>query len=137
VFAIHSLSFAVSSSKQLSSSMSTTSKKPKSKQANIMLSTFIFLSRNRKVRNANVSVTRFIFPLFTSFSLEMGKKAAPKAKARRGGGGVNKTALKRKMSVDLHKFKAHTLHSGPGKKHIVTSRKQAMAIAYSQARKGK
>jgi len=45
--------------------------------------------------------------------------------------------VQNKIAIDLHKYKAGTLHSGPGKKHIVHSKKQALAIAYSQARKGK
>lgn len=45
--------------------------------------------------------------------------------------------VQNKIAIDLHKYKAGTLHSGPGKKHVVTSKKQALAIAYSQARKGK
>jgi hypothetical protein len=45
--------------------------------------------------------------------------------------------LREKMEIDMKKFKEHKLHSGPGKHHIVTDRKQAIAIAYSQARKGK
>jgi len=45
--------------------------------------------------------------------------------------------LKKKINIDMKKFSAGTLHSGPGKKHIVTNKKQALAIAYSQARKGK
>lgn len=47
-----------------------------------------------------------------------------------------KKRLASKMHVDMKKFSAGTLHSGSGK-HVVTSRKQAMAIAYSQARKGR
>jgi hypothetical protein len=48
-----------------------------------------------------------------------------------------KARTQAKIKIDLQKFKAGTLHSGPGKKHVVQNKKQALAIAYSQARKGK
>lgn len=48
-----------------------------------------------------------------------------------------KARTQAKIEIDMKKFKEGTLHSGPGKKHIVTSKEQALAIAYSQARKKK
>jgi len=48
-----------------------------------------------------------------------------------------KARTQAKIKIDLKKYKEHTLHSGPGKKHLVKSKDQALAIAYSQARKGK
>jgi hypothetical protein len=42
-----------------------------------------------------------------------------------------------KVEKDLRLMKEHRLHSGSKHGPLVTSRKQAIAIAYSQARKGK
>lgn len=42
-----------------------------------------------------------------------------------------------KIHKVMHEFKHHTLHSGSKKGPKVTSRKQAVAIALSEARKGK
>ena len=44
---------------------------------------------------------------------------------------------KSKMERVLHEFKHGTLHSGSKKGPKVTERKQAVAIAMSEARKGK
>jgi len=41
----------------------------------------------------------------------------------------------RKIKLELHKFKSGKLHSGSKKGPTVTSRKQAVAIALSVARK--
>lgn len=44
---------------------------------------------------------------------------------------------KAKIEKTMHEFKAGALHSGSKKGPKVTSRKQAVAIALNQARKGK
>ena len=43
----------------------------------------------------------------------------------------------RKVGKVLHEFKAKTLHSGSKHGPIVTSRKQAIAIAYSESKRAK
>lgn len=47
------------------------------------------------------------------------------------------TKAARKIKTELHKFKAGKLHSGSKKGRIVTSRKQAIAIALSVSRRRK
>jgi hypothetical protein len=44
---------------------------------------------------------------------------------------------KKKIKKAMHKWKEGTLHSGSKKGSKVTNRKQAVAIALSEARKGK
>ncbi len=48
-----------------------------------------------------------------------------------------KTKAKGKVEKTMHEFKQGTLHSGSKKGPKVKSRKQAVAIALSQARKAK
>ena len=48
-----------------------------------------------------------------------------------------KTAQQKKVSKVMHEFKHGKLHSGSKKGPQVKSRKQAVAIALSEARKGK
>lgn len=49
---------------------------------------------------------------------------------------MKKKAPKTKVQKVLHEFKTGTLHSGKGGK-VVKSRKQAIAIALSEAKKAK
>ena len=49
---------------------------------------------------------------------------------------MKKTTGAKKVGKVLHEFKAGTLHSGKGGK-VVKSRKQAIAIAMSEAKMGK
>lgn len=49
--------------------------------------------------------------------------------------GKSKTILKNKMKKVMHEFKRGTLKGGKGKHPKVTSRKQAIAIGLSEARK--
>lgn len=69
----------------------------------------------------------------------MGKKEisrAMKHKDKLGAGAKKRKNLSAKDKVEtvMKEYKRGTLHSGSGKK--VTSRKQAVAIALSEARKG-
>jgi hypothetical protein len=60
-------------------------------------------------------------------------KAAPRAKKAVPKGAASKAKVEKTMK----EFKEGTLHSGSKKGPSVTSRKQAVAIALSQARKAK
>lgn len=53
------------------------------------------------------------------------------------GPGASKKAVKDRVESELHKFKHGTMHSGSKKGPKVKSRKQAIAIAMSEAGKGK
>lgn len=44
-------------------------------------------------------------------------------------------AFREKVHTVLSEYKKGSLHSGPGDKHLAKSRKQAIAIALSEARK--
>ena len=58
-----------------------------------------------------------------------GKKVAKKVK--------KVTKAKAKVKKVMHEFKEHELHSGSKKGPVVKNRKQAIAIALSEARKNK
>lgn len=45
-------------------------------------------------------------------------------------------AVSRKIRINTRELNAGTLHSGSKKGPLVTNRKQAIAISYSQARRG-
>jgi len=50
---------------------------------------------------------------------------------------MRKAMANRKVGKVMHEYKAGTLHSGSERGPVVTSRKQAIAIALSEARKRK
>ena len=50
---------------------------------------------------------------------------------------MKKTAKKKKVAKVMREFKAGTLNSGSSKGPVVTGRKQAIAIALSQAKMSK
>lgn len=47
------------------------------------------------------------------------------------------TKLKKKMKKVMHEYGEGELHSGSKKGPVVTNKRQALAIAFSEARKGK
>lgn len=61
--------------------------------------------------------------------------ARPRASSKRRG--ALQAAVSRKIDINMGEMKAGRLHSGSKTGPIVTNRKQALAISYSQARKGK
>ena len=48
---------------------------------------------------------------------------------------ANPSNPKDKVAKVMHEFKAHTLHAGSKKGPVMSSRKQAIAIALSEAKK--
>lgn len=89
---------------------------------------------NAPIRNTRLQVGVFVARMSTR-----GKERERKhARTMTKGGKAHKYSgysehLREKIEIDMKKFKQHKLHSGPGKGHVVTDRKQALAIAYSQA----
>jgi len=76
-----------------------------------------------------------------SKKLSPAKKSAAKASAKKAGRPYpnlidNMNAAKKTQKV-MHEYKAGTLHTGSKKGPVVTSRKQAIAIALSEAGKSK
>ena len=61
----------------------------------------------------------------------------PKPRASHKRLGSLQSAVSRKVEINMREMKAGTLHSGSKHGPLVKSRKQAIAISYSQARKGK
>lgn len=57
----------------------------------------------------------------------------PMARSRRRSAGVSR----QKMHKVMGEFSHHTLHSGSKRGPVVTSRKQAIAIAYAEARRAR
>ena len=53
------------------------------------------------------------------------------------GPGASKKAVKDRIETEMHKFKHGSMHSGSKKGPKVKSRKQAIAIALSEAGKGR
>ena len=61
--------------------------------------------------------------------------ARPRVGRKRGS--ALQAAVSRKIDINMGEMKAGRLHSGSKAGPVVTNPKQAIAISYSQARKGK